>query len=86
MIRLTNVTLARGAKVLVEGLRRAGPNLTRAQLVCALESIEYLDLAPAFRKTWRRTHHRFGEHWNARGHRVVAEALGDRLRMDARRP
>lgn len=33
-----------GAKVLVEGLRRAGPNPTRAQVVAALESIASLDL------------------------------------------
>lgn len=33
-----------GAKVLVEGLRRAGPNPTRARLVKALESMERYDL------------------------------------------
>ena len=33
-----------GAKVLVEGLRRAGKNLTRASLISALESIKDLDL------------------------------------------
>ena len=33
-----------GAKVLVEGLRRAGPNPTRAKVVAALESISRLDL------------------------------------------
>lgn len=33
-----------GAKVLVEGLRRAGPNPTRGQVVAALESISSLDL------------------------------------------
>ncbi len=33
-----------GAKVLVEGLRRAGPNPTRAKLVSALESMERFDL------------------------------------------
>jgi branched-chain amino acid transport system substrate-binding protein len=33
-----------GAKVLVEGLRRAGPNPTRAKLVKALESMERYDL------------------------------------------
>ncbi len=33
-----------GAKVLVEGLRRAGPNPTRAKLVKALESMERFDL------------------------------------------
>ncbi|RYF15537.1 MAG: ABC transporter substrate-binding protein [Comamonadaceae bacterium] len=33
-----------GAKVLVEGLRRAGPNPTRGQVVAALESIASLDL------------------------------------------
>jgi len=33
-----------GAKVLVEGLRRAGPNPTRAKVLKALESLERLDL------------------------------------------
>ena len=33
-----------GAKVLVEGLRRAGPNPTRAKLVQALESMGRYDL------------------------------------------
>ena len=33
-----------GAKVLVEGLRRAGPNPTRAKVVKALESMERFDL------------------------------------------
>lgn len=33
-----------GAKVLVEGLRRAGPNPTRAKVLAALESIGRLDL------------------------------------------
>lgn len=33
-----------GAKVLVEGLRRAGPNPTRAKLIKALESMERFDL------------------------------------------
>ena len=33
-----------GAKVLVEGLRRAGPNPTRAKVVAALESMGRLDL------------------------------------------
>lgn len=33
-----------GAKVLVEGLRRAGPNPTRARLIQALESINNFDL------------------------------------------
>jgi len=33
-----------GAKVLVEGLRRAGPNPTRAKVVAALESMARLDL------------------------------------------
>lgn len=33
-----------GAKVLVEGLRRAGPNPTRARIVAALESISRFDL------------------------------------------
>jgi ABC-type branched-subunit amino acid transport system substrate-binding protein len=33
-----------GAKVLVEGLRRAGPNPTRAKLLAALESIKKFDI------------------------------------------
>lgn len=33
-----------GAKVLVEGLRRAGPNPTRAKLIKALESLDRFDL------------------------------------------
>ena len=32
------------ARVLVEGLRRAGPNPTRAKLVAALDSIKKFDL------------------------------------------
>jgi hypothetical protein len=38
------LTLGLGAKVRVEGLRRAGPLPTRAKLVKALESIDNFDL------------------------------------------
>lgn len=43
-INYTSFELFLGAKVLVEGLRRAGPNPTRAQLIKALEGMSNFDL------------------------------------------
>jgi branched-chain amino acid transport system substrate-binding protein len=43
-INYTSFELFLGAKVLVEGLRRAGPNPTRAQLIKALEGMNNFDL------------------------------------------
>lgn len=43
-INYTNFEEYLGAKVLVEGLRRAGPNPTRARLMTALESLRNFDL------------------------------------------
>lgn len=43
-INYTSFELFLGAKVLVEGLRRAGPNPTRAQLIKALEGMNSFDL------------------------------------------
>jgi ABC-type branched-subunit amino acid transport system substrate-binding protein len=43
-VNYTNFEEFLGAKVLVEGLRRAGPNPTRARVVAALESLARFDL------------------------------------------
>lgn len=43
-INYTSFELFLGAKVLVEGLRRAGPNPTRAQLIKAMEGMNNFDL------------------------------------------
>ncbi len=43
--------------------------------LCQKRGIEYFDLAPDFKTTRYRTYHRFGGHWNARGHQVAAEAI-----------
>jgi branched-chain amino acid transport system substrate-binding protein len=43
-INYTSFELFLGAKVLVEGLRRAGPNPTRAQLIRAMEGMNNFDL------------------------------------------
>ncbi len=43
-VNYTNFEEYLGAKVLVEGLRRAGPRPTRAKVIAALESIERFDL------------------------------------------
>jgi lysophospholipase L1-like esterase len=43
--------------------------------VCRRLGVEHFDLAPAFKRTWRRTYYRRGMHWNARGHEVAARAL-----------
>ncbi|WP_305017025.1 ABC transporter substrate-binding protein [Mycobacterium tuberculosis] len=43
-VNYTSFELFLGAKVLVEGLRRAGPNPTRAQLIKAMEGMNNFDL------------------------------------------
>lgn len=43
--------------------------------LCQELGIEHVDLAPAFRRAWRRTYHRVGMHWNARGHALAAQAI-----------
>ena len=43
-VNYTNFEQFLGAKLLVEGLRRAESNLTRANLIAVLESISHLDL------------------------------------------
>jgi lysophospholipase L1-like esterase len=48
--------------------------------LCESYGIEHIDLAPYFHATWLRTYHRLDMHWNARGHRVAADALLDYLR------
>lgn len=43
--------------------------------VCKRLGLDYLDLAPALKKTLLRTYYMQGMHWNSRGHGLAAEAL-----------
>jgi lysophospholipase L1-like esterase len=53
------------------------PKLARA---CRSLSIDYLDLAPALKRSFFRTYNRLGRaHWNRNGHRVAAAAIKDFL-------
>ncbi|HYP71222.1 MAG TPA: ABC transporter substrate-binding protein, partial [Variovorax sp.] len=45
------------AKVLVEGLRRAGPKPTRAKVVAALESIRQFDIGGGLEVSYSPTDH-----------------------------
>jgi len=65
------------SKIEIEKLAAAPPYQAAITRLCQQRSIECFDLAPAFRNTWRRTYYRQGMHWNARGHRVAAQALYD---------
>jgi len=47
--------------------------------LCQRLGIEYLNLAPHFKKTWYRTYFRQGMHWNARGNKIATEALYEYL-------
>ena len=49
------------AKVFVEGVRRAGPNLTRARLISSLESLGHYDLG-GFPINFSRTNHQAGRY------------------------
>jgi SGNH hydrolase-like domain, acetyltransferase AlgX len=51
--------------------------------LCQRLSIDYLDLALNFKKTWNRTYYRHGMHWNPLGHKVAAEALYDYITRNA---
>jgi lysophospholipase L1-like esterase len=81
----------RGAKLLVvfipskreiERFDDSLPYQTEIARLCLQLGIEYFDLAPNFKATWRRTYYRLGGHWNARGHRIAAEALHQYLTTD----
>lgn len=47
--------------------------------LCVKLGIEYFDLAPDLKKAILRTYYHQGMHWNAHGHKAVAEALYDVL-------
>jgi branched-chain amino acid transport system substrate-binding protein len=46
-----------GAKVLVEGLRRAGPDLSRAKFIAALETLRDFQTGTTFPVTFTRENH-----------------------------
>ncbi len=48
--------------------------------LCDELGIPHFDLAPALKNEFLRTYYRQGSHWNARGHRVTADALYEYLR------
>jgi hypothetical protein len=82
----------RGAKLLVafipskreiERFGDSSPYQTEIAGLCQKLGIECFDLASNFKATWRRTYYRLGGHWNARGHRIAAEALHQYLTTDS---
>lgn len=83
----------RGAKLVVglipskreiEKLDDSLPYQIKIAELCQQLDIECLDLAPDFNNTWFRTYYRQGSHWNARGHKIVAEALYDFVKRNVR--
>jgi lysophospholipase L1-like esterase len=48
--------------------------------LCEKLGIDNFDLAPNFRNAFLRTYYRQGMHWNARGHKVAAEAMDHYLK------
>jgi lysophospholipase L1-like esterase len=57
----------------------SAPYQQRLARICATLDIAHFDLADAFAKARLRTYMRMGEHWNARGHAVAADALRNYL-------
>jgi hypothetical protein len=49
---------------------------------CEKLDLQCVDLAPEFKKVLLRTYYRQGMHWNARGHKVAAEALYEYLEKE----
>ena len=57
-----------------------GPYQSNVQGICNSLNIDYLDLAPYFKKVSFRTYYREGEHWNKYGHKIAALAIYDYLK------
>lgn len=55
------------------------PYQRKLRKLCGRLGIPYLDLAPAFEASVRRTYFRIGDHWNGHGNEVAARALLERL-------
>jgi hypothetical protein len=52
------------------------PYQEKVARICRDLSIEFQDLGPACRASFLRVYHRLGRgHWNARGHRIAADAI-----------
>lgn len=63
------------SKIEIEKLSDAAPYQAAIVEMCRRRDIACVDLAPGFTHTRRRTYFRQGMHWNARGHRLAADAL-----------
>lgn len=63
----------------IEQLAKSPPYQIEIADICEKLGIEYLDLAPKFKKSWRRTYYRIDMHWNAHGHEIAADVLHDYL-------
>jgi lysophospholipase L1-like esterase len=55
------------------------PYQRQMETLCGRLGVPYLDLAPALERSVLRTYFRIGDHWNAHGNKVVAQALLEHL-------
>ena len=68
------------SKMEVEGLSPESPYQQAVGDLCRDLGIPTLDLSDALRDGWRRCYYRHGMHWNARGHRLAADAITEYVR------
>ena len=86
---LRNEVMQRGSRLVVvfipskreiDELDNSVPYQKPLMDLCEKLGIDNFDLAPNFRKAFLRTYYRQGMHWNARGHKVAAEAMDSYLK------
>jgi len=63
------------SKYEIENFKNYVPYQIEIIKICNELNIQYLDLAPYFKRKFLRTYYRIGMHWNSRGNQVAANAL-----------
>jgi lysophospholipase L1-like esterase len=68
------------SKIEIEGLSDQTPYQRPVEDLCRDLDIPTLDLSDALCDSWQRCYYRYGMHWNARGHRLAADAIMEYIR------
>ncbi|MBN1913928.1 MAG: SGNH/GDSL hydrolase family protein, partial [Candidatus Omnitrophica bacterium] len=73
--KLLVIAIPSKEQILQKGHGGHAPYQLKLEEICKSLDIDYMDLAPDFKKAFFRTYYRLGMHWNNYGNRVAANAI-----------